>query len=84
MAKKLIISSPDNEDWNGTWLKGEAEREMKDLLCEPKAETDWIEWVLGHAIDAPDFKLETEIATDPAIRSITLLLDDGELTIQKV
>ena len=50
MAKKLIISSNDVEDWNGVWFKGDVEQEMKDCNQTPKG-NDWIEWVFDNVFD---------------------------------
>ena len=85
MVKKLIISSNDVKDWNGVWFKGEVEQEMKNCDQTPKG-NDWIEWVFDHMFD--DSELQPEIAACivefDEIKSVKLMLDRGEVMIEKV
>ena len=85
MAKKLIISSNDVEDWNGVWFKGDVEQEMKDCNQTPKGK-EWIEWVVDHMFD--DDELQPEIAACivefDELKSVKLMLDCGEVMIKKV
>ena len=85
MTKKLIISSNDVEDWNGVWFKGDVEQEMKDLDQTPKG-NDWMEWVFDNVFD--DNELQPEIAACivefDELKSVKLMLDRGEVMIEKV
>lgn len=85
MTKKLIISSNDVEDWNGVWFKGDVEQEMKDLDQTPKG-NDWMEWVFDNVFD--DNELQPEIVAYivefDEIKSVKLMLDRGEVMIEKV
>ena len=82
--KKLIICSNDNKDWNGIYLKGEIERTMKELGNKPFG-TDWMTWVLEHVFDEQLPSDIMTVITDyyDSLMSITIRLDDGEVTIKK-
>lgn len=85
-ARKLIIRSNDNEDWNGTWTKSEVIQEMLDLGCS-NADTQnggWIEWILGHMFECSlGPGMEDAIAHNGSLQKVDLILDDGEVTVIK-
>jgi len=84
MTKKLVVKSVENEDWNGTWLKGEVEQEMRELNQTPTG-NDWLYWVTGHLFDCKEFDgtIEKFICECENIVDLTLRFDDGEVTIKK-
>ena len=59
MTTKLeIISS--NPDYAGLWTKENTEREIQEILGrKPESETEWIEWIFGHALDDSIFEDES-------------------------
>ena len=85
MAKKLIISSNDVEDWNGVWFKGDVEQEMKDCNQTPKG-NEWIEWVVDHMFDDDELPAKIEsfiLACDEPV-AVKFKINNNEVMIEKV
>lgn len=82
----LKITSKTNPDWPGTWEKSDVEDEIKDILGRsPMSEYEWIEWILGHDLGSElDAEIEEMFIYNDKVRKITVDLEDGDLTLEKI
>lgn len=70
-------------DYSGVWYKNDVLDEMTDILGHVDDEGKWISWVLDHQ-DGSLGKVSELFVDDPRVASITVLIDNRRVVIEKI